>query len=209
MPENRDVEIAGVVLAGGLSRRMGGVDKAFLPLGARPMIAHVLDRLAPQVAQIAINANGDTTRFAAFGTPVLADIVTGFAGPLAGIHLAMTWARSVDATHVATAAADTPFLPTNLVSRLRDAGSGPRSVVIARSARGTHPVFGLWPVDLESDLENWLTGGGSLRVTDWLQRHEPVECSFLPDENGTDPFFNVNTPADLAEADEILAVMTS
>lgn len=210
MPDNSEFRIAGVVLAGGLSRRMGGRDKAIVMLGGKPMIAHALGRLAPQVEGIAINANGDPTRYAGFKAPIIPDMITGHAGPLAGIHAAIGWARDhVGATHVATAAADTPFFPSDLVSRFRDVAPDPHSLVIARSPRGLHPVFGLWPVSLGADLEGWLNGGGSLKVTDWITRHDPVARDFALLESGVDPFFNVNTPAELAQADAALKDMAS
>jgi len=201
---NRD-KIAGVVLAGGLSRRMGGVDKALTPLGGKAMIAHVLDRLAAQVDTIAINANGDESRFDWLGVPVIRDVVSGYAGPLAGIHAALCWAReNRSVTHVVTAAADTPFFPPDIVSRLRQDLSGPDTIAVARSQGGLHPVFALWPVHLAGDLETWLKRTETLRVTDWVREHDFIACDFPSREDGTDPFFNVNTPDDLAEAENIL-----
>ena len=204
MTEPDQDRIAGVVLAGGLSRRMGGVDKALAPLGGAPMIAHVLDRLAAQVDALAINANGDTSRFEQLGTPVFADVVSGYAGPLAGIHAAMIWAgRNEGVSHVVTAAADTPFFPEDLVARLRQSRTGPETIAMARSKSGLHPVFALWPVRLAGDLEAWLKRTETLRVTDWVREHDVAACEFPLREDGTDPFFNVNTPEDLAEAETI------
>ena len=198
-------KIAGAVLAGGLSRRMGGIDKALAPLDGKPMIAHVFDRLAAQVDPVAVNANGNAARFDELGADVFPDIVSGFAGPLAGIHAAMVWARdSAGATHVVTAAADTPFFPADLVVRLAEAAAGPEKIAMARSRSGLHPVFALWPVQLASDLQAWLSRTDTLKVTDWTQRHQPVSCPFAPLDDGTDTFFNVNTPEDLAEAETIL-----
>ena len=183
---------------------MGGVDKALTPLGGRPMIAHVLDRLAAQVDRLAINANGDTSRFAPLGIPVITDVIAGYAGPLAGIHAAMRWAGAIDGiTHVATAAADTPFFPADLVARLRQSRSGPETIAMARSPGGLHPVFALWPVYLADDLELWLKRTDTLRVTDWVREHDLAACDFPLREDGADPFFNVNTPDDLAEAEAI------
>ena len=194
--------IAGVILAGGLSRRMGGVDKALAPLGGKPMIAHVLERLAAQTDRLAINANGDTNRFEWLATPVVADIVSGYAGPLAGVHAAMVWAgTSGGFSHVVTAAADTPFFPDDLVARLRQSLTGPDTIAIARSQSGLHPVFALWPVHLAGGLEAWLNSTDTLRVTDWLRENDVAECEFTLREDGTDPFFNINTPDDLAEAE--------
>jgi len=184
---------------------MGGVDKALMPLGDKPMIAHVLDRLSAQVDRLAINANGDTTRFAPLGMPVITDVITGYAGPLAGIHAAMRWAGTIDGiTHVATAAADTPFFPADLVARLWQGLTGPDTITTARSPGGLHPVFALWPVHLADDLEAWLKRTDTLRVTDWVREHDLAACDFPLREDGADPFFNINTPADLAEAETIL-----
>lgn len=197
--------IVGVVLAGGLSRRMGGADKALIPLGGKPMLAHVLERIAPQVGSVAINANGDTDRFAQFGVPVIEDAIKGYKGPLAGILTAMRWARQThEAVHVVTAAADTPFLPTDLVSRFRQSATGPETIAMACSGSGRHPVFALWPTDLAEDLESWLKETDTLKVTMWTRRHECLDCSFAEYGDGSDPFFNVNTPDDLAEAETIL-----
>ncbi|MCI5077305.1 molybdenum cofactor guanylyltransferase MobA [Oricola sp.] len=197
--------VAGVVLAGGLSRRMDGRDKALIPLGGRPMIAHVLERLAPQVDAIAINANGDPARFATFGVPVLADTIPGHAGPLAGILTAMRWAReSRHATHVVTAAADTPFFPPDLVSRLRATSADQGTIVMARSPTGSHPVFALWPVALADDLETWIQVSDTLKVTAWAGRHASIACDFTLRDDGYDPFFNVNTQRDLDEAEAML-----
>lgn len=183
---------------------MGGADKALTPLGGKAMIAHVLERLAAQVETVAINANGDAGRFGWLGTPVIADVVSGYAGPLAGIHAAMDWARTNEGvTHVVTAAADTPFFPQDLVARLRQGRLGRDMIAIARSASGLHPVFALWPVHLAGGLEAWLKRTDTLRVTDWLREHDHVACDFPMREDGTDPFFNVNTPDDLAEAETI------
>ena len=184
---------------------MGGVDKALMPLGDKPMIAHVLDRLSAQVDRLAINANGDTSRFAPLGTPVITDVITGYAGPLAGIHAAMRWAGTSDGiTHVATAAADTPFFPADLVARLWQGLTGPDTIAMARSPGGLHPVFALWPVHLAGDLEAWLKRTDTLRVTDWVREHDLAACDFALREDGADPFFNINMPADLAEAETIL-----
>ena len=152
--------VAGLVLAGGLSRRMGGGDKGLRPLAGRPMLAHVIARLAPQVGPLAINANSDPAAYAPFDLPVLVDIHPGFAGPLAGVLTGLAWAESLPGvTHVATAATDTPFFPRDLVGQLQAlAGSdAAERIVMARSPAGRHPVFGLWPVALRDDLARFLT----------------------------------------------------
>ncbi|QKV17647.1 molybdenum cofactor guanylyltransferase MobA [Oricola thermophila] len=205
---NRQVpnSIAGVILAGGLSRRMGGSDKAFLPLGGRPLIAQVLERLASQVETIAISANGDLSRFAPFNVPVFSDAIDGYLGPLAGIYSAMRWAegRQAGYTHVVTAAADTPFFPEDLAARLVANAATPRTIVMACSAGHRQPVFALWPLSLAGDLSEWLKRGETLKVGAWASRHELAEAPFPMLEDGTDPFFNINTPDDLAAAGAIL-----
>ncbi|GHE02527.1 molybdopterin-guanine dinucleotide biosynthesis protein A [Defluviimonas sp. 20V17] len=197
--------IAGLVLSGGLSRRMGGGEKGLRPLGGRPMIAHVIERLAPQVGPLAINANADPGLYAGFGLPVVPDIHPGFAGPLAGVLTGLDWAAALpEITHVATAAVDTPFFPRDLVARMsRDLAPG--RIVLARSPEGRHPVFGLWPVDLRDDLARWLASGGTLKVQAWAARHDLAFADFAPvTPDAPDPFFNTNTPEDLARAETYL-----
>mgnify|MGYP000914532487 FL=1 len=196
----------GLVLAGGLSRRMGGGDKSMRSLGGIPMIARVIERFAPQVGPLAISANSSAEGFTAYGLPVLPDIVAGHAGPLAGVVTGMSWlAARGGATHLATVATDAPFLPTNLVARLA-AVSAPERIVLARSASGRQPVFGLWPVALRGDLEHWLATSDTMKVLAWVQRHDFVWCDFEPEApDAPDPFFNANTPEELAEAEALLA----
>jgi len=196
----------GVILAGGKARRMGGGDKCLLPLAGRPILEHVLARLAPQVEALAINANGDPARFDGLSLPVIADSVPGFAGPLAGVLAGLDWAAGRGASHIVTAAADTPFLPLDLVARLSAAvqASGmPIALAAAPHAgrgRVRHPTFGLWPVALRGDLRRAL-GEGVRKVVLWTDRHGAAEALFA--QPGPDPFFNVNTPEDLARAEEI------
>ena len=199
------MKIAGLVLAGGLSRRMGGGDKGLKPLAGKPMIAHVIERLAPQVGALAINANANREVYKGFGLPVLADVHPGFAGPLAGVLTGMDWAvRRHGVTHIATAATDTPFFPADLVARLAELAEGDR-IVLARSPAGRHPVFGLWPVSLRSDLARWLAKSDTLKVLAWTNLHDSVWADFAPDSPGApDPFFNANTPEELAEAEAFL-----
>jgi molybdopterin-guanine dinucleotide biosynthesis protein A len=202
------MRIAGVILAGGLARRMGGGDKALLPLGGEPLLARVIARLGPQVAEIVLNANGDPARFARFGLPVVADTVAGFAGPLAGVLAGMRWAAARGYTHVASAAADTPFFPADLVARLREAAeSSGQPIALAATndpERGLteHPTFGLWPVSLADNLEEALTVGHLRKVIVWTSRHGAARAVF--DDAGGYPFFNVNTPGDMDAAERIL-----
>jgi molybdopterin-guanine dinucleotide biosynthesis protein A len=206
MPEG----VIGVVLAGGKSSRMGGGDKALLPLGGRPLLAHVIERLRPQVAEILLNANDDPGRFAAFGLLLVQDRLEGQLGPLAGIHaaLAWTWANRPQNRFVVTVAADTPFFPADLVSRLCAAtDEASPKLVVARSESGVHPVFGLWPVSLAPHLEDSL-GRGARKALDFVTAHRAKEVAFPPAEIGgraVDPFFNINRPEDLAEAEALLS----
>jgi molybdopterin-guanine dinucleotide biosynthesis protein A len=207
-----NVGCVGLLFAGGLSRRMGGGDKSLRALGGRPMIAHAVETLRPQVDALAINANGDPARFAAFGLPVVSDREADFAGPLAGLLAGMDWARKhhPGAAHVATAACDTPFFPGDLVARLREAAQAcgaADAIAIASSEGQGHFVFGLWPVALAEDLAAYLAEGRR-KVQDWIERHPNVSAAFaLVPVGGTavDPFFNINTPEDLARAEAMLA----
>ncbi len=201
-------DIVGVVLAGGRSQRMGGCEKALLNLVGRPMLAHILERFAPQVSRIAINANGDPARFSAFGLPVIADPMPDYPGPLAGILAGLRWAAGqAGATHLATVSTDTPFIPPDLVSRL--AGEGGRGIVVAQSGGRPHPVAALWPLGIASDLERALATG-ERRVQRWVEMQGMTVVDFAPLQIGgraVDPFLNVNTPADLAEAEALMQLL--
>jgi molybdenum cofactor guanylyltransferase len=197
--------IPGMMLAGGSASRMGGGDKTLLVLAGRPVLAHVIARLRPQVGALALNANDDPARFAGFGLPVLADPVPGRPGPLAGVLAAMDWAAGQGAARVVTAAADTPFLPGDLVVRLRAAAeaSGAPVALAATAAGGAarrHPVFGLWDVALRDALRAAL-GAGLRRMQDFADRHGAVSAVFAAEPY--DPFFNLNTPDDLARAEAL------
>lgn len=199
------MEIAGVILAGGRSSRMGGRDKAFVELGRRPLIGHAIERLGAQCAPLAINANGGAERFAAFGLPVLPDDPPDYAGPLAGVLAGLDWAAAEGCSHIVTVAVDTPFFPRDLVARLR-AETGPSGLALAASGEGKiwrHPTFGLWPVALRDDLRAAL-GEGMRKIVLWADLHDPGRADFGVD--GGDPFFNINTPDDLAEAERMLAL---
>jgi molybdenum cofactor guanylyltransferase len=207
--QNVAAAVTGVLLAGGQSRRMGGGDKGLLDLAGKPMLAHVIERLAPQVDRMAINANGDPARFAAFGLPVVADSVPDFAGPLAGVLAGMRWSRTnaPDARWIATAAGDAPLLPADLVARCLETLKGQAgAIALAQSAGGLHPVIGLWPVALADDLEAQLAAGVR-KVLHWTDRHGTVPVPFgtvRVGEADLDPFFNANTPEEL---DRLRAVM--
>jgi molybdenum cofactor guanylyltransferase len=197
--------VLGVLLAGGLARRMGGGDKCLRPLGGRTILEHVIDRARPQVAALLLNANGDPGRFARFGLPVAADVVEGFAGPLAGVLTGMEWVRAhrQDLPWIVTIATDTPFFPHDLVVRLLESVSGEKAdLACAASGGRTHPVFGLWPIRLAEDLRNAMVEDDIRKVDVWTARHRLVEVDFPTDP--IDPFFNTNRPDDLAEAERLL-----
>jgi molybdopterin-guanine dinucleotide biosynthesis protein A len=201
-------DVLGVILAGGRSTRMGGGDKGLRLLGGQTLMARVIGRLAPQVGAMAINANGDPARFAAFGLPVLADDVEGHAGPLAGVLAGLDWAAAQGAQAIVTAAADTPFFPADLAARLR-AAAGPSGLALAATPDETgrlwqHPTFGLWPVALRHDLRTALEGG-LRKIVAWTDRHGAGTAAWPVEP--FDPFFNVNTPEELAEAEAMLARM--
>ena len=200
------MKIAGVLLAGGQSQRMGGGDKNLRLLGGRPVLAHVIERAKPQVDALVLNANGDPQRFTSFGLPVIADSVTGFAGPLAGVLAGLDWAveNLPEAELVASFATDAPFLPRDLVRRLAVAlEEGGFDLACAQSNGQAHPVFGLWPVSLRAALREALVGG--LRKVDlWTARYKLVEVEFLAEP--VDPFFNANRPDDLAEAERLVGL---
>ena len=192
------MRIFGVILAGGQGRRMGGVDKACLPLAGRPLIAHVMDRLEPQVERLAISANGDAARFG-FGVPVLVD-VAGM-GPLAGIYAALSWAEPLGATAVLSAPVDAPFLPGDLCPRLcLAAEAAPEGLALARAGGRVHPTFGLWPVGLRGALAAFLASGVKPKVMDFAVAHGAVEAGFAE----ALAFENLNTPEDLARAEGLL-----
>jgi molybdopterin-guanine dinucleotide biosynthesis protein A len=185
---------------------MGGGDKGLLPLGSGRVIDHVIARLAPQCGALAINANGDPARFADFGLPVLADPVPGQPGPLAGILAAMDWAAGLGAGVVVTAAADSPFLPRDLVARLVAATT--HGGAVAESPDGTgrmraHPIFGLWPIGLRGALADALAGG-ERRVGAWAATCGAGRAAFGSDP--VDPFYNVNTREDLVAAGRLVTL---
>ncbi|WP_127559516.1 molybdenum cofactor guanylyltransferase MobA [Nioella ostreopsis] len=193
----------GVILAGGQATRMGGGDKGRLLLGGRSLMSRVIERIEPQVAALALNANGDLSRFADLGLPVLPDPVAGFPGPLAGVLAGMDWAASEGADHVVTVAADTPFLPEDLVPRLLLAAEGGAPIALASSVvegrEMRHPTFGLWSVGLREALQAALDRG-ERKVGLWAELQGAVLARFL--SGPVDPFFNINTPEDLARAEE-------
>jgi molybdopterin-guanine dinucleotide biosynthesis protein A len=197
----------GVILAGGQARRMGGGDKGRLMLGDQSLLSRVVYRLEPQVQKLALNANGDAQRFADFDLPVLTDSIDGFVGPLAGVLAGLDWAADQGADTIVTAAADTPFFPCDLAVVLMQQAAGmTHPLVLAATAdperaRNRHPTFGLWPVALRGDLRAALESG-LRKVVLWTDQHGARDALFP--NTPFDPFFNVNTPEDLARAEELL-----
>ena len=205
----------GVILAGGLATRMGGGDKCLLPLGGGTILDQVIARLAQQVSGLALNANGDPARFDHLHLPVLPDTLPEFPGPLAGVLAGLDWAATQGADTIVTVAGDTPFFPETLVSHFSNTAQdmahplvlaatpraeGEATKSMSRSGLIRHPTFGLWPVALRSDLRAALQDG-LRKVVLWTEKHDGREAVFT--EPG-DPFFNVNTPEDLARAQSMM-----
>lgn len=205
--------IVGVIIAGGLSRRMKGQDKCLLPLANKPLINHAIDRLAPQVSLVVINTNGDTERFDS-DLPTVKDPVDGFAGPLAGVLAGLQWAsRQSEISHIVTVAADTPFFPNTLVERLLTSLVQSNSkIAVAQSLGRNHPVFAIWSINLEYPLENWLKSGKSSKVLTFIEEFKHSFVTFddcLLKNPSPDPFFNVNRPEDLTRAHTIYEELTA
>ena len=185
--------VTGVILAGGLGRRMGGVDKGLQTLDGRPMVAWVVERLRPQVSELIINANQNAERYAALGHAVVADRIPGFAGPLAGLHAGLSLAKH---DLVATAPCDSPFLPADLVERLRGAlDSQGADLAVAKTFEQAHPVFCLCRRALLPDLTDFLAGGGR-KIDLWYSRLASIEVSF---DDQAEAFSNINTADELAQ----------
>ena len=205
-------DIAGIILAGGLSRRMGGGDKPLGALAGRPLLDHVIARLKPQVGPLALNANGDPSRFSSFGLPVVPDTVEGFAGPLAGILAGLEWAAAnTAARRIITVAGDTPFFPDDLVAHSVEASAGRPDIIAVASSEGRwHPTFALWPVDFAASLRRALVDQDERRVKAFIEGHDHVAVDLaIPEVEGIayDPFLNINTPQDLAEAERLARAM--
>lgn len=198
--------VAGILLAGGQSRRMGGGDKCLRPLAGRIILDGILDRVRPQVGRLVLNANGDPARFGAFGLPVAADVVDGFAGPLAGVLTGLEWARdhAPDCDWLASFACDAPFQPRDLVSRLLAAIEAEGADMACAASDGRdHPVFALWPVRLAEDLRRAVVDEGVRKVDVWTGRYRLARAEFAADP--VDPFFNVNRPDDFEEAERLMS----
>jgi molybdopterin-guanine dinucleotide biosynthesis protein A len=198
---------AGLVLAGGTSRRMGGADKALALLGGRPLVAHALDRLRPQARAVAISSNASPAAFAALAAPVLADPDEArLSGPLSGILSGLIWAdRVAGCGHLLTAAVDTPLFPRDLGARLTAAAEGHAGrIAVARSGGRWHPVFALWPVAMAEALRNHLRERDDFSVMRFLDGRDFVGVEFDLGPDGSDPFFNVNTPGDLVASEAMI-----
>jgi molybdopterin-guanine dinucleotide biosynthesis protein A len=196
----------GLILAGGLARRMGGGDKPLKPIGGVTILDRAIERMRAQCRALILNANGDPSRFAATGLPVVADNIPDFAGPLAGILAGLDWAAAnrPDVETIASVPGDCPFLPRDLVARLHQArAQSGLPLACARSGEWRHPVVALWPVALRDDLRGALTRDNLRKIELWTARHG-VAIADWPTEP-VDPFFNVNTPEDAAAADAIAA----
>ena len=199
-------KVLGLLLAGGQARRMGGGDKSLRRLGGRTLLERVIERARPQVGGIVLNANGDPARFESLGLPVLVDGVPGFAGPLAGVLAGLEWAAAErpELPWLVSIATDTPFFPADLVDRLVAAAEAEGAdLACAASGGRAHPVFGLWPVRLRHDLRRALVEEEVRKIDAWTARYRLATVPFATDP--IDPFLNVNTPEDLAEAERLAA----
>lgn len=198
--------VVGIILAGGLARRMGGGDKCLLPLAGKTLLQRTIDRIQPQVSTLLLNANGNSLRFARTRLPVVADQFPNNLGPLAGIHAGLSWMKSnaPAAQWLLSVASDTPFFPANLADSLLEA-AGTNKLVVATSNQQTHPVFALWHLSLLDEIAAQLQTGESLRLLDWMTTHHSVSVDF-PVES-YDPFFNINTPQDLYAAEPLAALV--
>lgn len=200
--------VVGVILAGGLARRMGGGDKCLLPLAGKTLLQRTIERAQPQVKKLLLNANGNSLRFARTRLPVVPDVFPNNRGPLAGIHAALQWMHkdNPDTEWLVSFASDTPFFPSNLVTTLLEAVNQSNSrLAIACSLARRHPTFALWHASLISPLEQLLQSDEMPRLQDWMSAQNPVEVIF----NATDydPFFNINTPQDLYAAEPMVPLL--
>ena len=194
----------GLILAGGLARRMGGGDKPLTRVAGKTILSRVIERMTPQCQRLILNANGDPARFADTGLPVIPDDVPDFAGPLAGLLAGLDWAavHAPEVAYVASVPGDCPFLPRDLVTRLHQArAASGQPLACARSGEWRHPVVGVWPVALRADLRHALTKEDLRKIELWTARHG-VALADWPTAP-VDPFFNVNTPEDARRAEEV------
>ena len=200
------IDIPGIILAGGLSRRMGGGDKGLLMLGKTTIIERVIDKISPQVGSLAININGDSSRFPDYKLPIIPDSIKGYLGPLSGILAGMEWAFKNGNRYIATVAADTPFLPDDLIKRLHAMVKSKNlnigiaaSRILRRDDVFIHPTFGIWEVALKDDLRDALAND-TRKIMFWAKKFKLDYYYFDTSDKLSDPFFNINTPDDLEEA---------
>ena len=200
--------VVGIILAGGLAKRMGGGDKCLLPLVGKTLLQRTVERAQPQVSQLLLNANGNSLRFARTRLPVIPDIYPGNLGPLAGIHAGLSWMQTTnpDEEWLASFASDTPFFPADLVTRLLDAATGQNAQLAVAKSRGrAHPIFALWHASLLGKIEQQLESGEIPRLQDWIKQQKLVEVEF--EVENYDPFFNINVPQDLYAAEPLVALV--
>ena len=200
--------VVGIILAGGLAKRMGGGDKCLLPLCGETLLQRAVERAQPQVSQLLLNANGNSLRFARTRLPVIPDIYPGNLGPLAGIHAGLFWMQNThhDAQWLASFASDSPFFPTDLVARLVDSATEQKAqLAVARSQQRAHPIFALWHRSLLSKIEQQLQSGEIPRLQDWIEQYPLAEVEFAAE--AYDPFFNINVPQDLYAAEPLVALV--
>ena len=200
------IDIPGIILAGGLSRRMGGGDKGLLMLGETNIIERVINKISPQVGSLAININGDSSRFPDYKLPIISDSIKGYLGPLSGILAGMEWAFKNGNRYIATVAADTPFLPDDLIKRLHAMVKSKNlniGIAASRILSGDdvfiHPTFGIWEVALKDDLRDALAND-TRKIMFWAKKFKLDYYYFDTSDKLSDPFFNINTPDDLEEA---------
>ena len=200
------IDIPGIILAGGLSRRMGGGDKGLLMLGKTTIIERVIDKILPQVGSLAININGDSSRFPDYKLPIIPDSIKGYLGPLSGILAGMEWAFKNGNRYIATVAADTPFLPDDFIKRLHTMVKSKNlniGIAASRILSGDdvfiHPTFGIWEVALKDDLRDALAND-TRKIMFWAKKFKLDYYYFDTIDKLSDPFFNINTPDDLEEA---------
>ncbi len=200
--------VVGIILAGGLARRMGGGDKCLLPLVGKTLLQRTIDRAQPQVAHLLLNANGSSLRFARTRLPVIPDLFSNNLGPLAGIHAGFTWmeTHTPSVEWLVSFASDTPFFPNSLTSDfLRAVTAHPATkLVVATSKSKQHPVFALWHKSLMRDISKLLEAGTPPRLQDWVNSHHPQQVDYSA--SSFDPFFNINTPQDLYDAEPLAAM---
>ncbi len=201
-------EIVGLLLAGGLSRRMGGGDKALTQLGGRSVLSRIIDLAKPQVSELLLNANGDPARFAEYGLPVVPDVIEGYAGPLAGVLTGLEWISQnrPQCQWLATFPSDAPFMPKDMIAQMEAEVEKQGAQLACAITNGrSHPVVGLWPVALKNQLRKAMLEEEMRKIDLWTARYKLVEVEFSCDP--VDPFFNANRPEDFGKAEELLALV--